>query len=277
MMQMPFANLARLHQPGHFESEIILNFPICLSSSFKEKILQELMHWISYIQGELTASASAVRCGSSNADLVDAAAASAAAAPEEMPVPRDMDVDNEDVLDDILDELLHSPRVLDEDTLDGPAATTEYITANPWVGRPYPKAGPKKGTAQKRRAQKKRAAEMGRKSPWKLDADRALKQLKQMMRAGGTIHQFDKAKHKLVGLWAKTFLADGGPETVKCCQKAATAYVDELVKDVELDAASQKQKWGRMLRMSLQQQKCRRAQSSSRDFLNSEAAAVPDV
>ena len=118
---------------------------------------------------------------------------------------------------------------------------------------------------------------MGRKSIWKLDADRALKQLKQMMRAGGTIHQFDKAKHKLVGLWAKTFLADGGPKTIKCCQKAAIAYVDELVKDVELDAASQKQKWGRMLRMSLQQQKCRRAQSSSRDFLNSEAAAVPDV
>ena len=70
-----------------------------------------------------------------------------------------------------------------------------------------------------------------------------LRQLKQMMRKGGTIHEFDKAKHKLVGLWAKTFLADGGPKAIKCCQKAAIAYVDELIKDVELDAASQKQTW----------------------------------
>ena len=248
-MQMPFANLARLHQPGHFESEIILNFPICLSSSFKEKILQELMHWISYIQGELTASASAVRCGSSNADLVDAAAASAAAAPEEMPVPRDMDVDNEDVLDDILDELLHSPRVLDEDTLDGPAATTEYITANPWVGLPYPKAGPRKGTAQWRRNQKKRAAAKGRKSIWKLDADRALNQLKKTMREGGSAHQFDGAKQKLVTYWAKTFVADGGPEAINCCQKAAITYVDELIKELEEDAESRRKKRGRTFRV----------------------------
>ena len=160
---MPFANLARLHQPGHFESEIILNFPICLSSSFKEKILQELMHWISYIQGELTASASAVRCGSSNADLVDAAAASAAAAPEEMPVPRDMDVDNEDVLDDILDELLHSPRVLDEDTLDGlppPPNTSPPIlgsarhTLKQVPRRAQPKNAEHKKSAQRRWVEK---------------------------------------------------------------------------------------------------------------------------
>ena len=44
------------------------------------------MHWIIHMRGKLAASAFAMPCGSSNADLVDAAAASAAAAPEEMPV-----------------------------------------------------------------------------------------------------------------------------------------------------------------------------------------------
>ena len=239
-----------------------------------------MRHWILFVRGKLAASASAVRCGSSNADLVDAAAASAAAAPEEMPAPRDTDVDNEDVLDGTLDEFLRSPKVLgvgaldglddlddgpaatrtsrmmdlldvdNEDVLDdGPAATTEYITANPWVGLPYPKAGPRKGTAQWRRNQKKRAAATGRKSIWKLDADRALKQLKQTMREGGSAHQFDGAKQKLVTLWAKTFVADGGPEAINCCQKAAITYVDELIKELEEDAESRRKKRGRTFRV----------------------------